>query len=292
MFLRNRTWPGTSTKASRRPDGSVVQAKPRSMVRPRAFSSAKRSGSIPVRARTRVDLPWSTWPAVATTCTRAEPEPEPAADEAGQRLGQHRVVGRIDRAQVADGATVVDPGDDRRVVGPQGGGVVAVEADAGRRQVVPGHRPPARHRHRVARRADAQRLGPPPQLVDRQRAMRQNGMASPSRAQVGQRRLLQGGQHQTARPQGPAQRMAGAGGHHVGPAGDHPGLGPAEQLVAGERHRRRAGRQRLAGRRLPRQPRRRAARPATAWPRPAGPTRCRPRPAAPGRPARPRRPTR
>src|SRR4051794_10155177 len=39
------------------------------MVRPRRRSSAHRSGSIPVRTRTRVLLPWSTWPAVATTCT-------------------------------------------------------------------------------------------------------------------------------------------------------------------------------------------------------------------------------
>ena len=35
---------------------------------PRRRSSAKRSGSMPVSARTRVDLPWSTCPAVATTC--------------------------------------------------------------------------------------------------------------------------------------------------------------------------------------------------------------------------------
>src|SRR5438270_749081 len=67
MFLRNRTWPGTSTKPSSWPDGSVVKAKPRSMVRPRVFSSGHRSGSVPVRARTSDDFPWSTCPAVATT---------------------------------------------------------------------------------------------------------------------------------------------------------------------------------------------------------------------------------
>ena len=33
------------------------------MVRPRAFSSASRSVSTPVRARTNEVLPWSTWPA-------------------------------------------------------------------------------------------------------------------------------------------------------------------------------------------------------------------------------------
>ena len=57
MFLRNRTWPGTSMKAIWRPDGSGIDANPRSMVRPRSFSSAHRSGSVPVRARTRVLLP-------------------------------------------------------------------------------------------------------------------------------------------------------------------------------------------------------------------------------------------
>ncbi len=57
MFERNFSCPGTSTKASSRPEGRVVQAKPRSMVSPRFFSSAHRSGSIPVRALTRVDFP-------------------------------------------------------------------------------------------------------------------------------------------------------------------------------------------------------------------------------------------
>ena len=67
MFLRNRTCPGTSTNPSCCPDGSLVKANPRSMVRPRVFSSGQRSGSVPVRARTSDDLPWSTCPAVATT---------------------------------------------------------------------------------------------------------------------------------------------------------------------------------------------------------------------------------
>src|SRR5205085_11290065 len=34
---------------------------------PRRFSSASRSGSIPVSAVMRVDLPWSMWPAVPIT---------------------------------------------------------------------------------------------------------------------------------------------------------------------------------------------------------------------------------
>src|SRR5438105_7893178 len=49
------------------PPGSVSQANPRSIVMPRSRSSRSRSGSIPVRARMSVDLPWSTWPAVPMT---------------------------------------------------------------------------------------------------------------------------------------------------------------------------------------------------------------------------------
>jgi hypothetical protein len=57
MFGTNRSWPGTSTNATRSPSGSVIQANPRSMVRPRRRSSAHRSGSIPVSARTSADFP-------------------------------------------------------------------------------------------------------------------------------------------------------------------------------------------------------------------------------------------
>ncbi len=39
------------------PDGSVVWAKPRSIVSPRRFSSSKRSGSVPVKASTSDDFP-------------------------------------------------------------------------------------------------------------------------------------------------------------------------------------------------------------------------------------------
>ena len=53
--------PGHVDEADARcPDGSVVNAKPRSIVSPRAFSSGNRSGSVPVRASTNDDLPWST----------------------------------------------------------------------------------------------------------------------------------------------------------------------------------------------------------------------------------------
>ena len=53
----NRSCPGTSTNAIASPDGSVIQAKPRSMVMPRRRSASQRSGSIPVSARTSIDFP-------------------------------------------------------------------------------------------------------------------------------------------------------------------------------------------------------------------------------------------
>jgi len=67
MVFTNRSCPGTSTSPTRRPLGRSRCAKPRSMVIPRRFSSSRRSGSMPVRAWTRADLPWSTWPAVPIT---------------------------------------------------------------------------------------------------------------------------------------------------------------------------------------------------------------------------------
>ena len=61
------SWPGTSTTPTAVPSGSFSCANPSSMVMPRFFSSANRSGSVPVRARTNEDLPWSMCPAVPST---------------------------------------------------------------------------------------------------------------------------------------------------------------------------------------------------------------------------------
>ena len=60
QFFKYRSCPGTSTNETSVPLGSVVQANPRSIVRPRRFSSAHRSGSRPVRRCIKLDLPWST----------------------------------------------------------------------------------------------------------------------------------------------------------------------------------------------------------------------------------------
>ena len=77
MLRTNFSWPGTSTIPSRCPQGRSRKAKPSSMVMPRAFSSFRRSVSMPVRARTREVLPWSTWPAVPSTISRIACLPGP-----------------------------------------------------------------------------------------------------------------------------------------------------------------------------------------------------------------------
>ena len=65
----NRSWPGTSTKATSPTSASEVQQYPSSMDRPRRCSSLEAVGVTAGECPTRVDLPWSTCPAVATTCT-------------------------------------------------------------------------------------------------------------------------------------------------------------------------------------------------------------------------------
>ena len=78
MLPTSRSWPGTSTKSSSVPSGSVRCAYPTSMVIPRRRSSGRRSASMPVSARRSVVLPWSMWPAVpTTTVTVREPDPAP-----------------------------------------------------------------------------------------------------------------------------------------------------------------------------------------------------------------------
>ena len=55
IFRMKRSWPGTSIMVI----SLLINAKPRSMVIPRAFSSSRRSVSVPVSAFTRAVLPWS-----------------------------------------------------------------------------------------------------------------------------------------------------------------------------------------------------------------------------------------
>ena len=57
IWRTKRSWPGTSTTPMALPSGSSSRAKPSSMVMPRCFSSLNLSGSVPVSAWTKVDLP-------------------------------------------------------------------------------------------------------------------------------------------------------------------------------------------------------------------------------------------
>src|SRR3984885_8720813 len=98
------------------------------MVMPRRRSSAQRSGSIPVSARTSVDFPWSTCPAVATTYIGGipvcgPPSSRPCRGEDGRDQGV--VVGGVDRAQVEQQAAPLDTADDGRDLASADGGPVA-----------------------------------------------------------------------------------------------------------------------------------------------------------------------
>ena len=104
----------------------MVWAKPRSIVRPRRFSSCSRSGSVPVRANTSDDFPWSTCPAVAMTVIG--PTGRGAGERSEQRLDDDAVVGRVDGAQVEHRCAVADAGDHGAGVGAQRCSSVALAA--------------------------------------------------------------------------------------------------------------------------------------------------------------------
>ncbi len=81
------SWPGTSTTPSWSSSSPGSSAKPRSIVMPRSRSSGRRSGSTPVRARTRALLPWSMWPAVPTTTLVAPLKSLPPRHRGGGHRG-------------------------------------------------------------------------------------------------------------------------------------------------------------------------------------------------------------
>src|SRR5512133_2805187 len=100
------------------PPGSSRLANPSSMVMPRAFSSFRRSVSMPVRALTSEVLPWSIWPAVPRIrCFTPSPLPAETVADAAHGLAVYRV-GRV-RLKV-----LAQP-DDEVIQGP-GFGVVGI----------------------------------------------------------------------------------------------------------------------------------------------------------------------
>src|SRR5690606_17487680 len=202
MLGTNRSCPGTSTKATVAPEGRSVQAKPRSMVSPRRRSSAHRSGCMPVSAWISVDLPWSTWPAVATTYT--------SRLRGGNDGGPYRVVvlGRH-APQVEDELITLDPAHDRRVPGAQRRRQRGVEAQAPRGQLHPGRAaaaPPAGRPHdlgRYAVRSKRLRHGLDPRSHG-------GGIAPqrlPGRWLRAAQRRLERGQGELVHPHGAGERM-------------------------------------------------------------------------------------
>ena len=267
MLWTNRSWPGTSTKPTSRPDGRVVQANPRSMVRPRAFSSASRSGSVPVRAWISADLPWSTWPAVPMTCgirvrrtpgdprgRREVPGPRPAPAPPPRPAQGARCAGRARpgpaRPWPPPGVAGTQPGQHR---GRPGRGRVDLDEHA--LHALPWEAAAAGHAGPGAQgggRPDrgGQGGGPWLELGHGQQQGPPHGQLVAAAGQVGGQGRLQGGQGELVGPDRPGQRVPGQPPDQLGPAHDQAGLRAAEELVAGEQHQVGAGGQAAGDRRL------------------------------------------
>ena len=95
MFLMKRSWPGTSTKLTSWPLGSVEPGEAEVDRHAPLLLLGEPVGSMPVSAWTSVDLPWSTWPAVPTTRIGSD-----APSAVAARLGDRVVGGQSTRAQV------------------------------------------------------------------------------------------------------------------------------------------------------------------------------------------------
>ena len=165
----------------------------------------------------------------------------------------------MDGAKVDDGRAVDDPGDDRAGKRPQPARVVSGHGHPHRLDLDTGQGAPSRGGRggRLGQAVvDAEALA---KLVGSERGHAPEVDRLAVGAQVGQRGVLQRGQHQRAGPQGPRQPVPAAGFDQVGPPRDDPGLRPAQELVTGEGHQGRAGLQALAGGRLGVQPGRRSA---------------------------------
>ena len=234
MLGTKRSCPGTSTNASRSPDGSVSQQNPRSMVRPRRRSSAHRSGSIPVSARTRVDLPWSTCPAVAITCMVPG---SPAASTAP--ASRSSWLGGTARRSSSSRPPSVRPTTAGNWPLRTGWPARSARGQPGRQA---DRRAGQRHARGTAP-ADHGRAGGRPGI--------QPGRGQPAGqlpGPPGQRRLIGGQRHgqrdrrpgqrgfqrrgrRLVHPQRPGQRMPGQLADQGGLAEDQAGLRPAEQLV-------------------------------------------------------------
>jgi len=88
---------------------------------PRAFSSGRRSVSVPVSALTSEVLPWSMWPAVPTTTWRRAALIRARRSWRGggdDRLHELRDLRRQHRPAVEEQPVLDEPAHDGRVAGP------------------------------------------------------------------------------------------------------------------------------------------------------------------------------
>ena len=210
---------------------------------PRRRSSAQRSGSIPVSARTSVDLPWSTWPAVAMTCMRLPCTASTAAASASSASGGSARRSSRQRPRSRRPSTAGSPA--RSAAGERLG-----QGDGGAGQRDAGRAAAADGRPRVdglgASTPAARAAGPPAAPP---------GHAARTARRRGRRRRrgrpAQGGLHrgegQLVHAQRAGQRVPAQARDQVGAgpgAEQQPGLRAAEQLVAGRGHERGAAGQR------------------------------------------------
>src|SRR5204863_6425016 len=107
---------------------------------PRERSSGSRSASIPVSARRRVVLPWSTWPAVPMTTVIDSP-----GQSRPNRRDEGLVVVRLNGSKIEDDAIVVDPADHGRFAASKApeqtrGAAGAAQGETDRRDLLAGQR--------------------------------------------------------------------------------------------------------------------------------------------------------
>ena len=247
MLPTSRSWPGTSTKSSSVPSGERQVRVPDVDRHPARRSSGSRSASMPVRARSRVVLPWSMWPAVpTTTVTRRR---APAARRSRARRRPRRRRGSTVRRSKHD-RVVHDPGEDRPASRPQRARgpasatrpATATPADG---SVSPGSEPPPTVDSSSTTRAPS---GPPSAGDRGAPALAARDVAPRSSARPGSRVAARpgpveregrgdAGEDRLVRPDRARERVAPEPRDEVGPADDQPRLRPAHELVAAEQSR-------------------------------------------------------
>ena len=258
----NRSWPGTSTTDSRRPDGSV---RLRVAELDRDPARALLRQAVGVDAGQRADQRGLAVVDVAGGAERqrrAAVMPIASALRTAAATRLDLVVG--ERARVEQHAPVVDPRDHRRVGARAAPAASAIRARASSATAGPSSSssgsapPPTLPAARItsARGPDRRRAAARPGaasvcLVGRRASPAPGSRAARAGVAVQPQRRLERGQRQLVDPQRARQRDGGARPRPPpGAPDDQPGLRAAEQLVARAADQRRAGGDRALQRRL------------------------------------------